>query len=83
METNNNVEEQKGPQSIPAKLWSIQDVSAFLQVKESAIRHWVYEKRIRFYKIGALIRFVPEEIFADVVRNRIGQIELDKENSEK
>lgn len=57
----------------PGRLWTIKDVASFLNVKESAIRCWILERRIRFHKVGVLIRFIPGEIFDDVRANKIGQ----------
>ena len=56
------------------RLWTIKDVAAFLNVKESAIRCWIFERRIRFHKVGVLIRFIPGEISDDVRANKIGQV---------
>lgn len=54
-------------------LWTVADVANYLQVKESAVRRWVYERRIRFHKVGALVRFNPDELKEDVEAGRIGK----------
>jgi len=56
----------------PRPLWTIADVATYLQVTESSVRNWIYERRVRFLKIGSLIRFVPEEIIEDAHNGKIG-----------
>ena len=56
------------------RLWTITDVSEYLQVKPTAIRRWIYERRIRFYKIGRLVRFNPNDLIEDIQKNKIGKI---------
>ena len=43
-------------------LWTVSDVSEFLQVGEATVRDWVYRKAIPFRKVGRCLRFSPEEI---------------------
>lgn len=61
-------------------LWCVKDVAKFLQVKESAVRRWVYEKRIAYFKVGALVRFVPSQVINDAINSNIGKYRLE-ENS--
>lgn len=56
-----------------ARLWTVKDVADYLQVKESAVRCWVLERKIRFHKVGALVRFDPNELKEDVEAGRIGK----------
>lgn len=55
------------------RLWAVPDVAAFLHVTEAAVRGWVYERRIRFIKIGSLVRFAPAQVTADALAGRIGK----------
>jgi excisionase family DNA binding protein len=54
------------------QLWTIVDVARYLSVQESAVRRWIYEHRIRFLKVGRLIRFVPQHIIDDARKSIIG-----------
>lgn len=44
------------------KMMCITEVAEELNVKPSAVRKWVLEKRIDYVKIGSLVRFKPETI---------------------
>jgi len=44
------------------KLWIIDDVAEYLQVKVSVIRYWIYNERLPCLKIGKHLRFDPEDI---------------------
>jgi excisionase family DNA binding protein len=57
-------------------LWTINVLAEFMQVKPSAVRRWVYERRIRFFKIGRLIRFHPQILKEDMEQNRIGKVDV-------
>ena len=61
-------------QNTSTRLWTIEEVAKYLQVKPSAVRRWVYEQSIRFNKIGRLVRFKPDELMEDLKQNRIGKI---------
>jgi DNA binding domain, excisionase family len=63
-------------------LWNVKDVAKFLQVKESAVRRWVYEKRIAYCKVGTLVRFAPSQVKDDAINSNIGKYNL-VENSNK
>ena len=43
-------------------LLTVKQVAERLQVSEACIRRWVLEKRIKYTKIGSLIRFESETI---------------------
>lgn len=45
-------------------LWTCVELSRFLNVSQSKIRHDVMDRKIPFKKIGTLVRFDPVEIFA-------------------
>ena len=54
-------------------LWDTKDVSKYLNVKEGTIRYWVHIHAIRHYKLGALVRYIPEEITKDFHDGNIGK----------
>ena len=43
-------------------LLTVKQVAERLQVTEACVRKWVLQKRIKYTKIGALIRFEAETI---------------------
>jgi len=45
-------------------LWTYVELSRFLKVSQSKLRHDVMNRKIPFKKIGALVRFDPGEIVA-------------------
>lgn len=55
------------------RLWTVMDTADYLNVKKSTIRSWIIQDRIRFHRIGALIRFLPNEIIEDTVSNKVGK----------
>lgn len=57
------------------KLWTIDDVADFLQVKASVVKYWIYNSDIPFIKLGKFYRFDPEEIniWLKKGKNRKGQ----------
>ena len=44
------------------KLWKIENVSEFLQVKTSVIKYWLRCREIPHIKIGREYRFDPDDI---------------------
>lgn len=56
-----------------SQLWTISDVAQYLNVKESTVRQWIYERRVRYFKVGRLVRFAPGTIKEDAQRGIIGQ----------
>lgn len=44
------------------KLWTINDLANFLQVKPSVIKYWIYNSDIPFIKLGKNYRFDPKGI---------------------
>lgn len=44
------------------KLWTIDDLAEYLQVKPSVIKYWIYNSDIPFIKLGKYYRFDPEGI---------------------
>jgi excisionase family DNA binding protein len=61
------------------RLWTTSEVAEYLSVKPSAVRRWVYERRIRYIKIGRLVRFNPKLIAEDAADGKIGVIQLKKQ----
>lgn len=45
-----------------SKLLTIQEVSELLKVKVSTLYDWIYRKKIRYVKIGRLVRFYEDDI---------------------
>lgn len=43
--------------AVPGDVLDIMGAAAYLGVKESFVRRLVLEKRIRYYKVGKLVRF--------------------------
>jgi len=46
------------------KLWTIEDVAEFLQVKPSVVKYWIYSRDIPYIKIGKFYRFEKNDIEA-------------------
>jgi len=44
------------------KLLNIHQVSELIGIKEGTLRAWIFQRRIPFIKIGALVRFREKEI---------------------
>lgn len=44
------------------KLINVREVAEALGVKVPTVRKWVLERKIPFTKLGALVRFKPEDI---------------------
>jgi excisionase family DNA binding protein len=44
------------------KLWTIEEVADFLQVKISVVRYWLHTSGMPFIKIGKHYRFDPHDI---------------------
>jgi len=68
-------DEQDISQGKSHEMWTVRDLAAFLKTSEAAVRSWILEKRVRYHKIGSLVRFLPDEIIADVKNNRLGRRE--------
>src|SRR3990172_12371739 len=63
-ETNDRGLPNSLPNGMPHRLWDTKDVSTFLNVKESTIRHWVHIGYIPHIKFRGAVRFQE----ADIVR---------------
>jgi len=44
------------------RLWTIDDVAEYLQVKNSVVRYWIHNERLPCLKIGKHLRFDPEDV---------------------
>ncbi len=44
------------------KLFSVDDVSEYLDIPKSTIRYWCFTKRLRHYKIGRHLKFEKSDI---------------------
>lgn len=56
------------------KLWTIEDLAAFAQVKPSVVKYWLRTIDIPYLKIGRQIRFEAPAIKQWVKRKSISQI---------
>lgn len=67
--TNNNNE----------KLWTIEEVADFLQVKPSVIKYWIYNSEIPYIKLGKHYRFDHADIkdWIDCRKERQNHINTD------
>lgn len=54
------------------KLWTIEDVAEFCQVKPSVVKYWLYNTGIPFIKLGRNYRFDPEDLKDWVERQKNG-----------
>src|SRR5690349_2473409 len=43
-------------------LWTVSDVAMYLRVSERTVRDWVYKRVVPYRKVGAAVRFSPDEI---------------------
>ncbi|MBI4057773.1 helix-turn-helix domain-containing protein, partial [Candidatus Microgenomates bacterium] len=44
------------------KLWTVEDMAEFCQVKPSVVRYWLRNTDIPFIRLGKQIRFEPEKM---------------------
>ncbi len=52
------------PQTMPERLWKVQDVMQFLDVSENWVYAHVADGSLPYTRVGGLIRFWPSEIHA-------------------
>ena len=52
------------PPSTDERLWTCDDVAAYLQMSTHTVRNWQRDKKIPFRKVNGLVRFIPTEIRA-------------------
>lgn len=53
---------EKIAQLFDNQLFTIENLSKFLNVSPATIRDWIYKRQIPFKKLGRLIRFDPLDI---------------------
>jgi len=46
------------------KLWTIEDVAEFFQVKVSVVKYWLYNLNLPYIKLGKHHRFDPKDLKA-------------------
>ena len=51
------------------RLWTLDDVAEYLQVKVSVVRYWTQTEGLPHIRIGRLLRFDPEDV-REWVRDR-------------
>lgn len=44
------------------RLWTLEDVAEFLQVKVSVIKYWMYSAGLPYFKLGKHTRFSPYDL---------------------
>jgi len=54
------------------KLWTIEDVAEFFQVKVSVVKYWLYHADFPHIKLGKQIRFDSEDVKDWVEKQKIG-----------
>jgi excisionase family DNA binding protein len=54
------------------RLWTIEDVANFCQLRVGIVKYWVRNSEIPFMKLGRQIRFNPDDIREWVQRKRNG-----------
>jgi len=59
------------------KLWTIEDVAEFCQVKVSVVKYWIYTKSIPYIKIGKQILFDKGDLEEWIEKQKRGAISLD------
>jgi excisionase family DNA binding protein len=59
--------------SIPDRLWTVEEIAAYLQVKPSVVRYWVQTESIPFIRLGRQVRFDTEEINIWIKQCKSGQ----------
>ncbi len=52
------------------QLWTIEDVSQYLQVKSSVVKYWIYNDTIPYIKLGKYVRFERSEVIIWVRENK-------------
>lgn len=60
--------------SIEPELISVKTLGALLDVPEKTIRTWIYQRRVPYHKIGALVRFKLKEIRAWYEAGRVSAL---------
>lgn len=48
--------------TLPDRLWTLEDVAQFLQVKPSVVRYWARNREIPYVRLGRCIRFKQADI---------------------
>lgn len=44
------------------RLWTVENLAEYLQVKPSVIKYWLYNTDIPYIKLGRIIRFERKDI---------------------
>jgi len=50
--------------NINDRLWTLDEVAQFLQVRESQVKFWIREKEFPHIKLGGEYRFDPDDVKA-------------------
>ncbi|MCK6468631.1 MAG: helix-turn-helix domain-containing protein [Candidatus Brocadia sinica] len=62
-----------------SRLLNVKEAAEFLHVKESTIRQMVFKKKIPHIKVGALVRFTPDQILEYLEKNTVEETPNDKD----
>ena len=54
------------------KLWTIEDVAEFFQVKVSVVKYWLYNLNLPYIKLGKHRRFDPEDVMTWIEIQKTG-----------
>lgn len=54
------------------KLWTIEDVAEFFQVKVSVVKYWLYNLSLPYIKLGKHRRFDPNDLKAWIEIQKTG-----------
>ncbi len=63
----------------PEKLWTIDDVADYLQVKPSVVKYWAKNDTIPYIRIGRFVRFNQSDVVAWVKENGKQNVILNRE----
>ena len=54
------------------RLWTIDDVAEFCQVKSAIVKRWLYTSDIPYIKLGRCHRFDPKDIVRWINKRKLG-----------
>jgi len=67
-----NCENNVAMKTATEKLWTIEDVAEFCQVKVSVVKYWLYHADLPHIKLGKQIRFDSEDVKDWVEIQKVG-----------
>lgn len=54
------------------KLWTIDDVAEFCQIKTAIVKRWLYTSDIPYIRLGKRHRFDPKDIILWINKRKLG-----------